>query len=129
MQGVNPKLAESIAQVESGLRPTAKAHEKKVGGYSYGLFQVRYRTAQDLGFAGTKEELMGLETNVYYGVKYLAACQKKFWADVGAISCCYNAGMFRKDSVCRSPQVLEYKRKIAKLMGIDKTKKMCYNRR
>ena len=127
MQGVNPKLAESIAQVESGLRPTVKAHEKKVGGYSYGLFQVRYRTAQDLGFAGTKEELMGLETNVYYGVKYLAACQKKFGADVRAISCCYNAGMFRKNGVCHSPQVREYKQKILKLMTVDRNRKIWYN--
>jgi soluble lytic murein transglycosylase-like protein len=127
MQGVNPKLAESIAQVESGLRPTVKAHEKKVGGYSYGLFQVRYRTAQDLGFAGTKEELMGLETNIYYGVKYLAACQKKFGEDIGAISCCYNAGIFRKDKVCHSGQVRKYKQKILKLMTVDRNRKIWYN--
>jgi soluble lytic murein transglycosylase-like protein len=63
---------------------------------------------------------MDLETNIYYGVKYLAACQKKYGNNPKEIACCYNAGMFRDDNVCTSNQVKKYQRKVLGHMYINK---------
>lgn len=110
--GVNPKFAESIARTESSLRPQVIAHEKKTNSKSYGLFQLRYSTAQELGFKGSRKELLDINLNIEYGVKQIKACQVKYGNDLNKIACCYNAGLYRSAKVCKSGQVRGYIKKV-----------------
>ncbi len=65
--GLPPAVADAVAQVESGYNPSAFG---KVG--EFGLMQVRSATAAMLGHKGLPSELFRPETNVRYGVTYLA---------------------------------------------------------
>jgi len=50
---------------ESGYNPRAK------NGPYYGLMQIRYDTAQSMGYRGPASGLLEADTNLRYGVKYL----------------------------------------------------------
>lgn len=109
--GVSPELAIAIAKTESNLKPSAVTKEAK-GGKSYGLFQVRWKTAADLGFRGTQQQLLDLDINIALGTAYIRKCAAKFGNSVDSIACCYNAGLYRDPKVCRSSQVQEYTSKV-----------------
>ena len=65
--GLPADLAEAGADVESGYYP------ERIGAVGeIGLMQVRPETAVMLGFRGATEELAAPETNIRYGVAYLA---------------------------------------------------------
>ena len=51
---------------ESGYNPRAK------NGPYYGLMQIRYDTAQSMGYEGPASGLLEADTNLHYGVKYLS---------------------------------------------------------
>jgi hypothetical protein len=62
-----PEIADAVAQVESAYNPGA------VGGVGeVGLMQIRPTTAAMLGYRGTLTGLFEPETNIRYGVMYLA---------------------------------------------------------
>jgi hypothetical protein len=66
-RGLPPAVADAVAMVESAYFPGA------VGGVGeIGLMQVLPSTATMLGFRGTLAELSDPETNIRYGVTYLA---------------------------------------------------------
>src|SRR4051794_28934549 len=72
--GLPPDIADAVMAIESGYDPT------RVGGVGeIGLMQVRPTTAAMLGFQGTAAELALPETNIHYGVTYLA----KAWQMAG----------------------------------------------
>jgi soluble lytic murein transglycosylase-like protein len=50
---------------ESGYNPRAR------NGPYYGLMQIRYDTAQSMGYRGPASGLLDADTNLRYGVKYL----------------------------------------------------------
>lgn len=51
---------------ESGYNPKAR------NGPYYGLMQIRYDTAQTMGYRGPASGLLDADTNLHYGVKYLS---------------------------------------------------------
>ena len=51
---------------ESGYNPRAR------NGPYYGLMQIRYDTAESMGYDGPASGLLDAETNLRYGVKYLS---------------------------------------------------------
>jgi len=81
------ELAEAVAYIESGYNP------EKIGGVGeIGLMQVRPETAAMLGFQGTTEELAAPETNIRYGVTYLAQAWRLAEGDLCRTLMKYRAG-------------------------------------
>jgi hypothetical protein len=66
-RGLPPAVADAVAMVESAYSPTAVGAVGEMG-----LMQVRPTTAAMLGFRGGLTELFEPETNIRYGVAYLA---------------------------------------------------------
>ncbi len=66
MYGVPEPLIRRIIVRESGYNPRAR------NGPYYGLMQIRYDTAQSMGYRGPASGLLEADNNLRYGVKYLA---------------------------------------------------------
>lgn len=85
--GLPPAVADAVAGVESSYDPTAVG---KVG--ELGLMQVRPTTAAMLGHRGPATELLSPETNVRYGVAYLAKAWELARGDLCRALMKYRAG-------------------------------------
>jgi len=59
-------LARKVVKSESEYRPLAR------NGPYWGLMQIRYDTAKGLGYRGSAKGLLDAETNLVYGIAYLA---------------------------------------------------------
>ncbi len=64
--GVPETLVHRIIRRESGYNPRA------LHGGNYGLMQIRYATAQGMGYRGSASGLLDANTNLSYAVPYLA---------------------------------------------------------
>lgn len=85
--GVPFELADAVTEVESSYNRAA------VGGVGeIGLMQVLPSTARMLGFSGTLRELAEPETNIHYGVTYLAQAWRLANADICTAVMKYRAG-------------------------------------
>ncbi|MFC0284094.1 transglycosylase SLT domain-containing protein [Camelimonas abortus] len=85
--GVPPELADAVATVESGYNPAAAGADGEVG-----LMQVLPSTARLLGFSGPLAELAQPETNIRYGVAYLAGAWRLAGGDICTAVMKYRAG-------------------------------------
>jgi len=63
-------LIRRIIVRESGYNPKAR------NGPYWGLMQIRYDTAQSMGYRGSASGLLDADTNLRYGVKYLSGAYK-----------------------------------------------------
>jgi soluble lytic murein transglycosylase-like protein len=88
-----PGLLSSICYVESRHKISA-VHVDDGDGNSLGICQIKYKTAQWLGFKGTEQELMKPEENVLYAGRYLAYNVKRYH-DVRRAVIAYNFGNAR----------------------------------
>ncbi len=84
---VPAELALAVVQIESSFRPTVKGSAGEIG-----LMQVKPATARLMGYKGEAYGLYDPETNIRYGMKYLAGAH-----DLGDGKICrtilkYNAG-------------------------------------
>jgi soluble lytic murein transglycosylase-like protein len=85
--GLAPEIAEAVMAVESGYNPDA------VGGAGeIGLMQILPSTARMLGFSGTLADLAVPETNIHYGVTYLAEAWRRAAGDLCTAVMKYRAG-------------------------------------
>lgn len=85
--GVPFELADAVTEVESAY------NQKAVGGVGeIGLMQVLPSTARMLGFSGTLTELAHPETNIRYGVNYLATAWRLADKDICTAVMKYRAG-------------------------------------
>lgn len=85
--GIAPEIAEAVMAVESGYNPGA------IGGVGeIGLMQILPSTARMLGFSGTLAELAVPETNIHYGVTYLAKAWRLAGGDLCTATMKYRAG-------------------------------------
>ena len=64
------ELADAVVRLESRYNAGAR------NGPNMGLTQINFRTAQSLGYKGDAAGLLDAETNLRYGLKYLAAAYK-----------------------------------------------------
>ncbi len=85
--GVPESLAHAVVRVESNYRPNARGSHGEIG-----LMQIKPATARMMGYRGSAKGLYDPDTNIKYGMKYLAAAHK-----LGGGSTCgtilkYNAG-------------------------------------
>jgi soluble lytic murein transglycosylase-like protein len=69
--GLPAAFARAIVQIESKYNPRATGRQREVG-----LMQIKYETARGIGFTGTREELYDPDTNLKWGMKYLAMAWK-----------------------------------------------------
>ena len=98
-----PAIADAVVRVESGYDAAA------IGGVGeIGLMQVRPATAALLGFSGTHAELADPETNIRYGVAYLAEAWRLSGGDLCRTLMKYRAG---HGAEVMSPLSSEYCRK------------------
>jgi Transglycosylase SLT domain len=85
--GIAPEIAEAVMAVESGYNPGA------IGGAGeIGLMQILPSTARMLGFGGSLAGLAVPETNIHYGVTYLAAAWRLAAGDLCTAVMKYRAG-------------------------------------
>jgi len=64
---------------------------------SYGLMQIKCSTARYIGFSRLCQKLYNAQTNLAFGVKYLAILKRRYKSDPDMISA-YNQGQPFKDS-------------------------------
>ncbi|KQZ81364.1 lytic transglycosylase [Mesorhizobium sp. Root157] len=85
--GVPVHLAHAVVQVESNYRANVVGSAGEIG-----LMQIKPATARMMGYSGSTKGLFNPETNIKYGMKYLAMAH-----DLGGGTTCgtilkYNAG-------------------------------------
>ena len=86
-EGIAPEIAEAVMAVESGYNPAA------IGGVGeIGLMQILPSTARMLGFSGSSADLAVPETNIHYGVTYLARAWRLAGGDLCTAVMKYRAG-------------------------------------
>ncbi|WP_224002835.1 transglycosylase SLT domain-containing protein [Aureimonas sp. SA4125] len=96
--GIPSELAYAVVRVESHYNPKAK------GSGVYGLSQIQPATARGLGFAGKPSDLFDPQTNLRYGMKYLAGAWQKSGHDVCGAAMKYKGG-HRTTKMSRSAAV------------------------
>ena len=69
--GLPVAFARAIVRIESNFNPRATGRQREVG-----LMQIKYETARGIGFTGTREQLYDPDTNLQWGMKYLAMSWK-----------------------------------------------------
>lgn len=72
---VPESLVRRIIVRESGYNPRARH------GPYWGLMQIRYDTAQSMGYGGSPAGLLDADTNLRFAVKYLAGAYKVAYGD------------------------------------------------
>ena len=93
-EGVDWKLIKAVAMKESSLRPNIRTPEPD-GTTTYGLMQVKYETAEWLGFKGRPEQLLSPKVNVTWGTRYLKYQLKRYNGDIAKSVAAYNMGTAR----------------------------------
>ncbi|MEN3931310.1 transglycosylase SLT domain-containing protein [Microvirga sp. W0021] len=84
--GIPYKFAEAVVRVESRYNPRAR------NGPYIGLMQIHPRTAQSLGYGGDASGLFDPDTNLQYGIKYLAMAYKLAGGDTCGTIMRYQGG-------------------------------------
>lgn len=85
--GVPIALAHAVVRVESNYRADMTGRAGEVG-----LMQIKYSTAQGLGYTGTRQALYNPDTNIRWGMKYLAGAHKLGNGTTCGTILRYNAG-------------------------------------
>ena len=85
--GVPLQLADAIVRIESRYNPRATNHG------AMGLMQIKAQTARGVGFSGPARELLNADTNLRYGMKYLAQVFNMSGGNVCATVMRYQTGM------------------------------------
>ncbi|MGY6708844.1 MAG: lytic transglycosylase domain-containing protein [Rhizobiaceae bacterium] len=85
--GVPEALAHAVVQVESNYRANARGQAGEIG-----LMQIKPATARGIGFSGSAQALFDPETNIRYGMKYLAQARQLAGGDLCGTILRYNAG-------------------------------------
>ena len=84
---VPPEFAHAIVEIESRFRPNVRGRAGEIG-----LMQIKPATARLMGFRGPAKALYDPETNIRYGMKYLAKARRLGDRTVCGTILKYNAG-------------------------------------
>ncbi len=85
--GVPVELAHAVVKVESNFNPKARGSAGEVG-----LMQIKPATARMMGYKGSVKALYNPETNIEFGMKYLAAAHELGGGETCGTILKYNAG-------------------------------------
>lgn len=106
--GIDPKIAISVAAVESGFNPNAIGITQDIG-----IFQLNPKSFPDY----TKKQLLDPETNIVLGIKYLAKMKKECkYKDDNEWLVCWNYGPKNAKKV-KHPSLFPYVKKIKLTMN------------
>lgn len=86
--GIPAALADAVIKVESRYNPRA------YNSGNYGLMQIRLQTARGLGYTGGGAGLLNAETNMRFGMKYLAQAYRMSGGDVCRTVMRYQSGHY-----------------------------------
>ena len=89
--GVPVALALAVVQVESNFNPRARGSAGEVG-----LMQIKPATARGIGYKGSVKGLYNPDTNLAWGMKYLAEAHRRGGGSVCGTILKYNAGHYAK---------------------------------
>ena len=84
-------LVFAIIKVESNFNSRAKSHAGAMG-----LMQLMPSTARSIGYKGSMKALYNPETNITWGMKYLAMAYKKAGGDTCKTVMRYQSGLWAK---------------------------------
>ncbi|WP_346894290.1 transglycosylase SLT domain-containing protein [uncultured Roseibium sp.] len=107
--GVPERVALAVVQVESNFNPRARGRAGEIG-----LMQIKPATARGLGFRGASKALYDPQTNLEWGMRYLAGAHKRASGDLCGTILRYNAGHFAKRM---NPVSSRYCRKIKAILA------------
>ncbi len=85
--GVPVELAEAVVHVESRFNPRARGRAGEVG-----LMQIKPATARGIGYSGTTKDLYDPDTNIRWGMLYLAKAYQMAGGDTCGTILRYNGG-------------------------------------
>lgn len=85
--GVPEALVHRIIHEESRYHPRAVGH-----GGAMGLMQIKYSTARGLGYRGSAAGLLDADTNLTWGVRYLAGAYRMAQGDPKIARILYGTG-------------------------------------
>jgi soluble lytic murein transglycosylase-like protein len=85
--GMPAEIAEAVTHTESGFNPSVIGNDGEIG-----LMQVLPSTARMMGFSGSLSDLAVPETNIRYGVSYLAQAWRLAGGDLCTAVMKYRAG-------------------------------------
>ena len=85
--GVPAELAQAVMRIESNFNPRARGTHGEIG-----LMQIKPATARMMGYSGGAKGLYDPETNIRYGIKYLAAAHELGGGETCGTILRYNAG-------------------------------------
>ncbi|MFV0281234.1 MAG: lytic transglycosylase domain-containing protein [Rhodoblastus sp.] len=86
--GVPFKLADAVVRIESRYNPRVS------NGGALGLMQIKPATARGVGFSGAASSLYNAETNVTFGMRYLAQAYRKSGGDICGTIMRYQSGHY-----------------------------------
>ncbi|GAC1338370.1 MAG: hypothetical protein NVSMB26_25880 [Beijerinckiaceae bacterium] len=86
--GVPVALAETVVRIESRFRPHV------TNGGAFGLMQIKPQTARGVGFSGPASGLLHADTNLRYGMKYLALAYRASGGNMRRAIRGYQTGVF-----------------------------------
>ena len=89
--GVPIQIAKAVVEVESNFNPKARGAAGEVG-----LMQIKPATARGMGYRGSTKALYHPETNLEWGMKYLAGAHERANGDLCGTILRYNAGHYAK---------------------------------
>lgn len=69
--GLPAAFARAVVRIESNFNPRVTGQAGEVG-----LMQIKYETARGIGYTGTRADLYNPDTNLQWGMKYLAMSWK-----------------------------------------------------
>lgn len=118
--GLSVSLLMGVCSVESSLDPTViNYNDGGEGNHSYGLCQLQYSTARELGYPKdrfcvrgpiTKCGLLRPERNIEYAAQYLASQMNKYRGDERKAVSAYNAGIASTHNSAYVRKVLQRRR-------------------
>ena len=107
--GVPVSLAHAVVRIESNYRPGVRGQAGEIG-----LMQIKPATARMMGFRGNAQALYNPDTNLKYGMKYLAGAYKRAGGTICGTVLRYNAGHAAKRM---NPISANYCRKAKRILG------------
>lgn len=87
VHGIPAEFARAVVMVESTWNPQLTGAAGEVG-----LMQIKHETARYMGYEGSREDLYEPETNIRFGMKYLAGAWQLAGGDICRTVLNYQSG-------------------------------------
>ena len=121
---ISGALLLAICSYETNLTNVTVYHDGQSP--SYGICQVKYETAQMLGFKGKAESLIDPTVNAKWAAKYLKYQEDRYGSDDWCkLVASYNAGTYNESKkIPGKPRNLKYVRRVQKYLDEELQQKL-----